>query len=231
MLLGTSPEAVLNFSLTSVIPDTFFFFSKKKKRMWSVFLIANVRDSPITEFEIHSDQNPDAYVYWLNRFVPPFNQRWIVLQRIRLPENVSNTYAQFVRDMWRKKTRSLQRYIAKSFYLSQFLVSRSQANLELTPWQRCEHEAVIEPYYNNHTLDWPPIPLHILIERRESNGAGFTSSSEREYKRKHTQLDKHLQKENSIADIIRMVDIQVDAVKTLPNSLLERFIKVLTTTT
>ena len=197
--------------------------------MWSVFLIANVRDSPITEFEIHSDQNPDAYVYWLNRFVPPFNQRWVVLQRIKLPENVSTTYAQFVRDMWRKKTRSLQRYIAKSFYLSQFLVSRRQANLELTPWQRCEHEAAIEPYYNHHTLDWPPIPLHILIERRENNAASFTSSSEREYKRKHTQLDKHLQKENSIADIIRMVDIQVDAVKTLPNSLLERFIKVLTT--
>jgi len=199
--------------------------------MWSVFLIANVCDSPITEFEINSDQNPDAYVYWLNRFVPPFNRRWVVLQRIQLPENASSTYAHFVRDMWRKKTRSLQRYIAKSFYLSQFLIDRSQAKLELTPWQRREQETTIEPYYNNHMLDWPPISLRALIEQQENNHVGFVSSIEQKYRQKHALLDQHIQKENSIADIIRMYDIQTDAVKTLPTPLLERFIKVVTATT
>ena len=183
--------------------------------MWTVFLIANVAEYPVIDCEIHAHENPESMVFWRNRFEPPFNQRWVILERINLKStSCTRACAYYLRDIWLKKTRGLQRYLAKAFYLAKPLIEAGLAELEIVPWTLEEHKALISPYYKNQLLDWPPPPLSTLLTEEPT----FVSKIDQHYSQN---------KKRSLADHIRMVDIQTDAIRVLPTDLLRRFMNIL----
>ena len=194
--------------------------------MWTVFLMANVAESPETECEIHAHQTPEVLVHWRNRFEAPFNQRWLNLISINNIESKSRAF--WLRDTWRAKTRGLQRYIAKAFYLAKPLIETGEATLEVVPWPLEELKEVIAPYYKGRQLDWPPYPLlDILQERTDKNILHFSSQYEEFYSAQRAALPLTLQKPNSVADHIRMYDIRHDVLQTIPTGLLQRFLNII----
>jgi hypothetical protein len=191
--------------------------------------MANVADdnsASISECEIHMHHNPDAFVFWRNHFVPPFNQRWLILVRIRITKIKTQAYALELRDEWRAKTRGIQRYLAKAFYLAKPLVELGEAELEIVPWPLQEYCDRMKPYYKDRLLHWPAIPLEEVLHNKE-NSQFWTSKIEASYQSRAQELPSDFIKKKSLADSIRMVDIQSDAIKTLPLSLLERYLSVL----
>lgn len=188
-------------------------------QMWKVCLIANVAQSPISEYEIHAHQDPSQWLLWRNRFESPFNQRWVVLQSIVVD---SEKRAFHYRNTWRSQTRGLQRYLAKAFYLA----NNTDSSLEIVPVPLETHKNFLSPYYHGQNLDWPPCPLTVMMTPQPM----FQSEREQYYQKKKPSIPANLQKTNTIADIIRMHDlIQPDILQEIPTSLLERFVKLVTT--
>lgn len=213
------------------------------EKPWTVFLMANVASDPITECEIDIHQYPDEYVYYRNQLESPFQQRWIILMRIR---NLTFNEAESSALNWLNKTRGTQRYIAKGFYLARGLMvdkygpdfdSQAQDNadenmplaLEIVPYSKQESLEIMNVLYSKHIV-WPPPPLdtvltefcntpcvthHVLSEQRENN-----------YKAKMTQLPKPFQKQKCLADFVRMVDLHENAVSSISPTLLRRFVTV-----
>lgn len=202
-----------------------YLFSTLPLAMWTVFFMVETSKRPIEECEIVIDQNPEAYVFWRNRFVPPFNQQWAILTRFIHRDYQSAKQCQ---TRWINKTRGIQRYIAKSFYLARNLFQERPGEVEfqVTPLSLQDHEALFSKYYDTAKLTWPPTPLTQLLEAPPTTNV-YVSPTAKEYKLQAEALPAPFQKPKSIADLIRIHDLLKNELKSVPTDVLKKYISVL----
>lgn len=168
--------------------------------------MVNTAQQPIKDCEIHINENPDTMVYWRNWFTAPFNQRWVIIIRIY---TTSEKMARFIQQKWLAKTRGIQRYISKAFYLAKPLEESGKGCLEITPWSLEHERKAVNQRCLNGQLDWPPLPIIDTIQKVISPSRTLVSE----------------QNQGKLpADYIRMYDIQQDSLKTIPLQVLEKFI-------
>lgn len=227
------------------------------EKPWTVFLMANVADDPITQCEIEVHQFPDEYVYHRNQLEAPFNQRWVILMRLRyFPHKEAQANALY----WLNKTRGTQRYIAKGFYLARQLMIEKYGqeytfhhinlkkenvesivplhemplSLDIIPYSKQEYLNIMNVLYSRHTL-WPTCSLEQILDDYCKDPCSFVPhvlSESRTFmnQTKITQLPRILQKNKSLADFVRMVDLHDNSISTISPTLLRRFVTVFSET-